>query len=274
MSDQTVRGIKRGAERDQNDANPKKIKSVHLQVMSREEIIGVSTCEVTSGTLYEKNVPKEGSLNDTRLGTCDPKLACSTCRNNLIFCSGHSGHIILPEAVYHVAFIGQIVKLLRCICPNCSNLIILGNDLFLIRAQKLSIKNRFALMTNYLKSKKTCAHCSLIMPKITTEHGFVIKREWIGKGEAQFEDGPFSLTLQEPLTPGIVKNFLSLVKDEIYIHLGLNPTLSHPRDFVLDVLLVPPVIIRPSVVFSSSARQRAQVKKFLYVCEMRCLFPR
>lgn len=237
------------------DRAPKRIKSIHLRLLSENTIKKLAVCRVNSATLYDKAMPNSNSLNDTRMGTVDAKIACSTCKNDMVVCNGHIGYVELPRSVYHVAYIPTIVKVLRCICPRCFQLIVTKDDTITLRASSLPPKQRFAALTQHIKSKKACAHCLLIMPKIASTRGFGIERTWSEKALQQFEPDD---ALLQPLSPTIVKQYFQRVDNSIFAFLGLQPEFTHPRDFVLDVLLVPPPIIRPSIVYAGSSRARGQ----------------
>jgi DNA-directed RNA polymerase II subunit RPB1 len=53
--------------------------------------------------------------------TCHCTYAGSGKQND---CPGHFGHIELAKPVYHVGYIDQVVKLLRCVCFHCSRLMV------------------------------------------------------------------------------------------------------------------------------------------------------
>ena len=57
-----------------------------------------------------------------RCRTCDCTYAGSGTKLN--DCPGHFGHIELSRPVYHVGYLDQIVKLLRCVCFHCSRLLV------------------------------------------------------------------------------------------------------------------------------------------------------
>ena len=59
---------------------------------------------------------------DPRQGTIDRMSRCQTCAGNMTECPGHFGHIELAKPVFHIGFITNIVKLLRCVCFYCSKL--------------------------------------------------------------------------------------------------------------------------------------------------------
>lgn len=44
-------------------------------------------------------------------------------------CPGHFGHITLNAPVYHQGLLGFIAKFLRCVCFNCSRLLIKGDEM-------------------------------------------------------------------------------------------------------------------------------------------------
>ena len=58
--------------------------------------------------LYDNMEPKSGGLLDTRMGTTDNYLDCSTCGLDATHCVGHFGHIDLMEPIYHLGFIHNI----------------------------------------------------------------------------------------------------------------------------------------------------------------------
>jgi hypothetical protein len=43
---------------------------------------------------------------------------------NMTECPGHFGHIELAKPVFHVGFIKQTIKILRCVCFYCSKLLV------------------------------------------------------------------------------------------------------------------------------------------------------
>jgi DNA-directed RNA polymerase II subunit RPB1 len=65
-------------------------------------------------------------------------------------------------------------------------------------------------------------------------------------------------TYMKAFSPKIAQELLEMIDDKVYTTLGLNPEKTHPSSFVLDVLVVPPPIIRPSIMFSESSRTRGQ----------------
>ena len=83
----------------------------------------MSVCEVTRTALMDRNMPRGGGINDTRLGTIH-HATCATCRNPVLTCPGHFGHIELAEAVFHPLHVETVMKLLRCVCFWCSRCLV------------------------------------------------------------------------------------------------------------------------------------------------------
>ena len=49
---------------------------------------------------------------------------CHTCQMEYPECPGHFGHLELAVPVYHIGFLDIINKILRCVCYNCSRLLV------------------------------------------------------------------------------------------------------------------------------------------------------
>lgn len=71
-----------------------------------------------------KGKPMRGGLGDLRLGTTDRRISCETCTGNMADCPGHFGHIELARPMYHIGFLKTVVSILRCVCFNCSKLLV------------------------------------------------------------------------------------------------------------------------------------------------------
>ena len=230
----------------------KKIASVQMGILTDVQIRKLSVVEITASTLYEKLQPKQNSLNDERTGTCDSKKKCKTCFNSMIDCPGHFGHIELPLPIYHSAYIAILVKLFRSICHHCHELILKQDNIFLTRAQKLPCKLRFVSLTKHTKTKHKCANCNMHVPSMK-QSGFTIKREWSKKFLDEVENKE---ELLKPITPQYTRDFMLKVNNLHFTQLGLKPEMSHPSQFIITALLIPPVIMRPSITFSSSSKNR------------------
>jgi len=98
------------------------------------------------------------------MGTIEKKGKCLTCAceysgtgARVNDCPGHFGHIELARPVYHCGFIDDVVKILRCVCFHCSQLLIDRKD---HRAKNaLAVKDpetRLRLLHELCRPKRRC----------------------------------------------------------------------------------------------------------------------
>ena len=95
-----------------------RVSHVQFGLLSREEVERLSEVEITETALYDRNIPRNGAINDLRMGTVDRRFCCNTCRKDVMRCAGHTGHIVLARPVYHVGYIDLILKVLRSVCSR------------------------------------------------------------------------------------------------------------------------------------------------------------
>ena len=108
-----------------SNADLKKVESIQFGLLNPKEIEEMAVCKITNTRSFEDNGnPTEGGINDLRMGTTDKKLRCATCRCNFNDCPGHFGYISLAKPVFHVGFINECLRLLKCVCYNCSRILI------------------------------------------------------------------------------------------------------------------------------------------------------
>ena len=247
------------------------VRRIDMEVLSAEQIRRMSVCEVTTTTLYQNTLPRANGLLDVRMGTCDRRIRCGTCKQDIIRCPGHHGHIELAAPIYHVTYISTLVKILRCVCPLC----------FRVQDTELGPshgRKRFFATEKRLKTRRRCPHegCGLVVPEYK-QVSLQIRREWspealqqlgcvLGAKETLDVPGNYLEELLAPLTPRGVQRLLRLCGD------NLRPLgIPHPARFVLTVLLVPPPIVRPTVMRSESSRTRGQDDLTLRLVEVvRC----
>jgi hypothetical protein len=98
----------------------------------------------------------KGGINDPRMGTVEKSSFCETCGSNFTDCVGHFGHIELAKPVFHVGYIEEIKKILRCICFNCSKLLFSKGAKYKETVRIKNPKKRKALMFNFCKGISLC----------------------------------------------------------------------------------------------------------------------
>ena len=116
-----------------------KARGIQFGILSDQEVIQGSVCEVNSTQIYDKEsgLPAENGLNDPRMGVTTRGIVCQSCFCEMKQCPGHYGHIKLGEPVYHIGFMNMILKVLKCVCYNCSKILLTEQKLRVI----MKIKN-------------------------------------------------------------------------------------------------------------------------------------
>ncbi len=223
---------------------PKRIKAIKFEVLSPQEIRRMSVAKIITPETYDDDgFPIDGGLMDLRLGVIDPGLRCKTCGGKAGECPGHFGHIELAAPVIHVGYAKLIAKILNATCRECGRLLLKDK----IRDKFIEeIENRKRLGQDYeeivkevyrrAKAVKKCPHCGA---------------EQI---EIKFEKPTFYYEGEHRLTPKDIRERLEKIPDEDLPALGLNPKAVRPEWFVLTVLPVPPVTVRPSIILETGQR--------------------
>lgn len=82
-----------------------------------------SVVKVEVSQTYEKGKPKPGGLSDLKLGTLDRNLKCETDGAGVQDSPGYFGHIELAKPMFHIGFVTNVVKVLRCVSFHSSKLL-------------------------------------------------------------------------------------------------------------------------------------------------------
>lgn len=82
-----------------------------------------SVVKVEVSQTYEKGKPKPGGLSDLKLGTLDRNLKCETDGAGTQDSPGYFGHIELAKPMFHIGFVTNVVKVLRCVSFHSSKLL-------------------------------------------------------------------------------------------------------------------------------------------------------
>jgi DNA-directed RNA polymerase subunit A' len=227
----------------------KNLGAIKFSVWSPVEIRKFSVAEITAPETYDEDgMPVQGGLMDNRLGTLEPGQKCITCGNTSVKCPGHFGHIELAEPVLHIAFVDDIHKLLLTTCRSCNRIKLENSELDSYREIR-NAKASYAVITldnikdeiiEKSKKIKICPHCQkeqydLIFTKPTI---FVEKTD-VGENR---------------LLPITIRERLSNISDDDLKLLGYDPSTARPEWFVLQVLPVPPVTVRPSIILETGIR--------------------
>src|ERR671921_130485 len=232
-----------------NDESIKILDGIRFSVLSPVDVRKYSVAEITAPETYDEDgMSVQGGLMDNRLGTLEPGQKCATCGNTSAKCPGHFGHIELAEPVLHIAFVDDIHKLLLITCRSCNRIKLDPEELVKYKGLRDS-KAAYAVITlenvkddiiEKAKKVKICPHCAkeqydLIFTKPTI---FVEKTE-VGENR---------------LLPITIRERLVHIPDDDLTLLGYDPKTARPEWFVLQVLAVPPVTVRPSIILETGIR--------------------
>ena len=123
----------------------------------------MSVVHVTETTLYYRGLPASGGLLDPLMGSVDRRHLCASCCRDARSCQGHAGHIELAYPVYHIGFLDNVLKTLRCTCFFCARVCTDDEDL----CKDTQGRTRLNAMHAALRTRKTCPHCGATRPTYT-----------------------------------------------------------------------------------------------------------
>src|SRR5687768_3251563 len=222
---------------------------IKFSIWSPVEVRKFSVAEVTAPETYDEDgMPVQGGLMDNRLGTLEPGQKCATCGNTSARCPGHFGHIELAEPVLHIAFIDDIHKLLLITCRSCNRIKLDVEELAHYKSIR-DMKAAYAVITlenikddiiERAKKVKACPHCGKEQyDLIFTKPTIFVERTDAGENR---------------LLPITIRERLSHIPNDDLTLLGYDPKTARPEWFVLQVLPVPPVTVRPSIILETGIR--------------------
>jgi len=203
-----------------------KIKSLEFGFMSPKMIKEMSSIKIEHAELYDPDgYPIDGGLTDLHLGVVDPGLRCRTCGGTIGQCLGHFGYLELIKPVVHPLYGKKIYTMLRSICRKCSRPLV--ND-----ETVKQMKNPFNEI--YKKKKATCPHCGEKQKELEYQK------------PTSFREGKVELTSEE-----VRQRLEKMTEDDVKL---MKIDGGRPEWFVLTILPVPPVTVRPSITLETGER--------------------
>jgi len=217
------------------------IASVEFYIIGSDEIKKNSHISVTSKDLFRNGVPFPDGLYDAHMGTTDPAWNCQTCCNRKELCPGHFGHLVLNYPVINPLCIKDVIRWLKVICFRCGNLII-EKDIKCPKSKKLA---EYAKIAHGLKNS-ICHVCTAWHPHINKDKQDPTKI-LLEKYDAKV------LVHQGTMYNHQISLVFNKVSDETVLKLG-KPLMSHPRNFVMGIIPIPPNTVRPDIKISGGIR--------------------
>lgn len=243
------------------DEGIRPIDSIEFDILGNEELERISVFEgddkngIEYPELFEGLEPKKNGLIDTRMGTTDPNIYCTTCGLSSTYCVGHFGHITLEEPTYHFGFIQYIKKILGCICLKCSKLLIHKNEAELEEMlRNKSNKARWSEIRNIAKGVQICQKtnygCGTQVSKIRLEIKkktgaisiYIYSETSLNNVQGDNQIG-YKKKIRQILTPQICYDIFKNISDAHCKMMGLN---ARPEQMIHKKFPVPPVAVRPS----------------------------
>ncbi|OUT21564.1 DNA-directed RNA polymerase II subunit RPB1 [Pichia kudriavzevii] len=205
--------------------------------------------------------PREGGLNDPRLGSIDRNFRCQTCSEDMQECPGHFGHIELAKPVFHIGFLAKIKKVCECICMNCGKILLDENTNPQYRAaiKIRDPKKRFNAVWTLCKTKMVCDVDPLKILMMRMMKAFIAIEEedglklWGTWKKSNVDEETENLERRQ-ITASDILNVFRHISPEDCHRLGFNEEWARPEWMLLTVLPVPPPPVRPSVAFTDSKR--------------------
>ncbi|MFH1200338.1 MAG: DNA-directed RNA polymerase subunit A', partial [Candidatus Micrarchaeota archaeon] len=194
----------------------KVVEGIEFSFYSPEQLRKMSAVKINVPDTYDEDgYPISNGLADQHLGVIDPGLRCKTCGGRMKTCSGHFGHIELVRPVLHVGYAKTLYQLLKATCRRCGRLLLDIDSLD--KAKKVA----------------ECPHCD--------EKQKVVK---FVRPTSFFEE-------ERKLLPSEIRERLERIPDE---DLRMLKVAVRPEWFILTVLPVPPVAVRPSITLETGER--------------------
>ncbi len=216
----------------------KKIAAIEFNVLSPDQIRKMSALEIKTPETYDKDgYPMEGGLMDPHLGVINPGLRCKTCGQRMKDCPGHFGSLELIRPVVHPEFSRKLEELMHGTCMNCGRIAV--SDEKLKGFELAAAGSPEDLLKKILvKTKKVtkCPHCQ-------TSKGTVLL------------DRPTNFYLnKERIYPTQIREWVEKISDADLKFFSYSPERVKPEWFVMTVVGVPPITIRPSITLESGIK--------------------
>ncbi len=220
---------------------------VQFGIANPEDIRKRSVVDVNTDKTYQSGQPVSNGVFDARFGVIENGKVCPTCKHTNQLCPGHFGHIELARPVYLYQFFDTVEKLCNVICLNCSKPLM---NVDLLDAMSSSGMARFKEIRDSMKRPAECSTCNTaVFSKVAKIVGTVAKLEGIPLSPKN-EPPPPAI----PLQPELILRAFQRITNEDCKRLGFDSQYARPEWMICNVLAVPPLTVRPSVVMDDHQR--------------------
>lgn len=196
------------------------ISKISFGILSPEEILKMSTCEVTSVKVSDKGE----NIYSKFMGTIENGENCKSCDKDVWECAGHFGHFKLEVPVVNPIFVNDVANILKCICFECYK--------FVLTRDHLKFENlihRFSDILLWIKNVKYCYWCETEKTPISVVNETIVDEH------------------KNPIDVYKILRVLENMDFETVEFLGFNPTMAHPKNYIFTIFPVLPPCCRPYV---------------------------
>jgi DNA-directed RNA polymerase beta' subunit len=208
-----------------------KVSNISFYVRGSEEILKDSVVHVTNREIMKNNKPVLEGIYDPRMGTTDIEWDCHTCFASKGICPGHFGSMDLRYPVKSPLYREELLKWLKILCYNCGTLLV---DVKLAGPPDA----RLSAAVKSVKNIKECHACKVPHKQVTRDMS--IPYVFLRSSDAE-KHGKVSEFYNHD-----IKRVLEHVTPELLEKFGI-PERSHPKNFIITTLAVPPNPIRPDI---------------------------
>ncbi len=215
----------------------KKIGSIEFGILSPTQIRKMSCLDIKSPETYDKDgFPMESGLMDPHLGVINPGLRCKTCGQKMKFCTGHFGHMELIRPVIHSEYSKKLEVLMHGTCRECGKVVLPEEKLAVFRELAEKGEDQTKKIVLRAKKAKKCPNCG-------TPKGMVLL------------DKPTNFFLEKDrIYPTQIREWVEKISDDDLKLFGYDAKRLRPEWFVITVLQVPPITIRPSITLETGIK--------------------
>ena len=246
--------MKKSTKHENTEYTPSRVIGVQFSILSPDEILRNSVVEIKNKDTYINNIPVLDGLFDPRMGVLDPNIICPTDGLNYMQTPGYFGHIILARPMFFIQYLGEIMKLTKCVCYHCSKLLL--NKKAHQHALQMNGLERWKYVYKQCAKIKRCGEnyegCGYKNPdSIALEGLSKIVATW--KGMDTGEDN-VKQDKKFVFSPEIVLKIFKHISDEDVDFMGFSSIWARPDWMICQILPVCPPAVRPSVKQDSQNR--------------------
>ena len=218
-----------------------------------ESIRSKAVVKINLASTTDHGKPKAYGLMDARMGSTDRAMLCQTCHQP--HCAGHYGMIELPFRVYLVGHLKRLVFLLRCTCGACCKPLFTQEECKIWNTEDLKRTERLKFISEKCRAKTSCLECESILPDFVEDNRIFIKRVFTDYSSMEPEEAEF---YKAPFTAEDAYSIIEKISKETYAMLGIDITVSHPKNAIPRYILVLPPAQRPTLRLADCGKTRGE----------------